>query len=409
MAYTENASFAQQMRLDAGIEGALRNLRVTLAQLPWTIAIAPEVEDKPMMQAYQRRITEAIRNIPRLTDLLYTLHGAKWYGLGVVNLVYGKPTEITDWIGLDPDSMAFDRYGNIGVKVGPKYLQDGGGTGVTTGFDGFVRVLDGMERDSVVVHRVFSEAPNFLIPNSADLMYRGRGARDVCWYYWQIMQGTLRACVAYTNTYAQGGIRKGWYPDGDATAQQTMLQILTKLDRIGSVALPFQPNTPLDQQPWGMTLESMPAGTGEIYIKLLDWLSAKCKEAIVGQNLTSEAAGTGLGSGVAKIHGDTFANELRYNATAFSEAMTRDLVWVLAFRMGATESEARALSFQQTVQQQDVKEYMQGVRDFVDLGGAVSQEAVREKLGLPAPDAGEPVLRKESIGSLFDEPAQPGV
>lgn len=410
VAYTENAAFAQQMRLDAGIEGALRNLRVTLAQLPWTVAPLPQFEGDPVAEGLSRRITECISRIPRFTDLLYTLHGAKWYGLGVVNVIYGQSTEITDWVGLDPDSMAFDRVGNIGVKVGAKYLQDGGGVaGVTTGFDGFVRILDAMERDSVIVHRVFSEAPNFLISNSADLMYRGRGARDVCWYYWQMKQGTLRAMVAYENAYAQGGIRKGWYPDGDDAAQRVMLGILTKLDRIGSVALPFDPRKSAAEQPWGMELLTMPQGTGEIYLKALEYFDSKCKEAIVGQNLSSEAAGTGLGSGVAKMHGDTFANELRYNANAVSESLTVDLVRVLAHRMGATPEEARRIAFSQTVQQQDVKDYMEGVERFVRLGGSVPVEAVREKLGLPEPNATDPVLRQET-GGLFDEPAdQPAI
>lgn len=387
VAYRDNPAWAEQMRLDAGIEGSLRNLRVTLAQLPWSIEIDEDRKDEPFLQALQDRITDAITNIPRLTDLRYALHGAKWYGLSVVNLVYGQPTEITDWMALDADSMAFDKFGNIGVKVGAMYLQDGGAGLVTTGFQGFVRVLDGMERDSVIVHRVFCEAPTFINANSAEMAFRGRGARDVCWYYWQMKQQVLRSLMAYSATYANGGIRKGWFPEGNESAKTTMMQILTQLDRVGSIALPFDHSKPGADQPWGMELLPMPAGTGEIYIKALDYFDRKCKEAILGQSLSSEAGADGFSGGVAKMHGDTFANELRYNAYAEAEAWTVDVVRVLAHRMGATADQAKALRFSTTVQQKDIKEFMESCGWFVDMGGTVGQEAVREKLGLPKPEA----------------------
>jgi len=136
------------------------------------------------------------------------------------------------------------------------------------------------------------------------------------------------------------------------------------------------------------------SGKADIFMRLIDWCSGKMKEAILGQSLSSEAGSTGLGSGVASLHADTLSRVIRYHADALAESVTSDLVRVIAQMLGATDDEARGLQFQFAPERPDVKERMDAVERFVNLGGRVSESEVRDLLGLAQPQDGEAVLGK---------------
>jgi phage gp29-like protein len=126
---------------------------------------------------------------------------------------------------------------------------------------------------------------------------------------------------------------------------------------------------------------------------MVNWLSGKLKEAILGQSLTSEAGSTGLGSGVANLHADTLSRVIRYHADALGESITTDLVRVLAGMLGATDEEARSLRFVFAPERPDKKERLEAIERFVTMGGRVAEREVRDLLGesetdeAPAPEA----------------------
>ena len=388
LAYRLDVNYQAMMRMDADIEGVLRSLLVTLAGLEWSVTA--DDDENPRTQELASRIADIVNAIPRRSDLFRAMHEAVWYGVSATNIVYEKDAKlgvrVAEWIPFASDTLAFDQRGNVAMRVGSAYINESSVTDL--GFDSLVHLFDENERRAIVLHRVFTTAPNFIDPNSADQVYRGVGARDVCWYIWLLKQEILQNAAAYAERYALG-IRVGYYPAGNDAAKNEMLTVLQNLVNDNSVVLPrIGPNESM----YDIDIKDANAGRAQIFMEMVDWCSSKLKEAILGQSLSSEAGGTGMGSGVADLHADTLSRVIRYHADALAESITTDLVRVVAKMLGASDDEARAVRFVFAPARPDVKEQMSAIRDFIAIGGRVSERAVRELLGLTEPSDGDAIL-----------------
>ena len=398
LAYRLDVNYQAMMRMDADIEGVLRSLLVTLAGLEWSVTA--DDDDNPRTQQLAARIADIVNAIPRRSDLFRAMHEAVWYGVSATNIVYEKDAKlgvrVAEWIPFASDTLAFDQRGNVAMRVGAAYINESSVTDL--GFDSLVHLFDDNERRAIVLHRVFTTAPNFIDPNSADQVYRGVGARDVCWYIWLLKQEILQNAAAYAERYALG-IRVGYYPAGNDAAKSEMLTVLQNLVNDNSVVLPrIGPNESM----YDIDIKDANAGRAQIFMEMVDWCSSKLKEAILGQSLSSEAGGTGMGSGVADLHADTLSRVIRYHADALAESLTTDLVRVVAKMLGASDEEARAIRFNFAPERPDTKERLEAVEKFVALGGRVSEREVRDLLGLAEPMDGEPVLGGKSAGGGAD-------
>jgi phage gp29-like protein len=284
------------------------------------------------------------------------------------------------------------------MRVGSAYINEPSVTDL--GFDSLVHLFDENERRAIVLHRVFTTAPSFIDPNTSEAVYRGVGARDVCWYIWLLKQEVLQNAAAYIERYALG-IRVGYYPAGNDAAKSEMLTILQNLVNDNSVVLPrIGPNESM----YDIDIKDANAGRAQIFMELVNWLSSKLKEAILGQSLSSEAGGTGMGSGVADLHADTLSRVIRYHADALAESVNSDLVRVIATMLGASEEEARGIRFEFAPERPNAKERMEAIQAFVQLGGRVSEREVRDLLGLSEPEDGEAILGGGQGAGASDNP-----
>ena len=395
LAYRLDPNYQAMMRADADIEGVLRSLLVTLAGLEWNVL--SDDESDPRLVKLAERIAEIIGAAPRRSDMFRSLHEAVWYGCSAVNVVYDRDprlgVRIREWLPLASDTLAFDQTGNVAMRVGSAYINQASVTDL--GFDSLVHLFDDNERRAIVLHRVFTTAPNFIDPNSAETVYRGVGARDVCWYIWLLKQEVLQNAAAYVERYALG-IRVGYYPAGNDAAKSEMMTILQNLVNDNSVVLPRISPT---ESMYDIDIKDANGGRAQIFMELVNWLSGKLKEAILGQSLSSEAGGTGMGSGVADLHADTLSRVIRYHADCLAESLTTDLVRIIAGMLGASEEDARRIRFVFAPERPNPKERLEAIQTFIQMGGRVSEREVRDLLGLSDPEAGESVLGGQAAGS----------
>lgn len=395
LAYRLDPNYQAMMRADADIEGVLRSLLVTLAGLEWNVL--SDDESDPRLVKLAERIAEIIGAAPRRSDMFRSLHEAVWYGCSAVNVVYDRDprlgVRIREWLPLASDTLAFDQTGNVAMRVGSAYINQASVTDL--GFDSLVHLFDDNERRAIVLHRVFTTAPNFIDPNSAETVYRGVGARDVCWYIWLLKQEVLQNAAAYVERYALG-IRVGYYPAGNDAAKSEMMTILQNLVNDNSVVLPRISPT---ESMYDIDIKDANGGRAQIFMELVNWLSGKLKEAILGQSLSSEAGGTGMGSGVADLHADTLSRVIRYHADCLAESLTTDLVRIIAGMLGASEEDARRIRFVFAPERPNPKERLEAIQTFIQMGGRVSEREVRDLLGLSDPEDGESVLGGQAAGS----------
>jgi phage gp29-like protein len=398
LAYRLNPQYQMMMRADADIEGVLRSLQVTLASLEW--AIVPEDDENERLVALADRISKIFDAMPRRSDFVRSMHEAVWYGNSAANLVYAKHPDlgisVKEWYPFHPDTIAYDQRGNLAMKVGAAYSADGPSS-QNIGFDARVHIFDEQERRAIVLHRVFVNAPDFNDPNSTESLYRGVGARDVCWFMWLAKQEILQDAITYAERYAMG-IRVGYYPLGQDAGRSMMENVLANLTNDNSVLLP-QSGT---EKIYDIDIKEPNAGRAQVFMELVNWFSGKIKEAILGQSLSSEAASTGLGSGVANLHADTLSRIIRYHADALADSLTTDFVRVVAKMLGATDSEVNALRFNFAPERPDPKERLEAVEKFVAMGGRVSEREVRDLLGLSEPKEDEPILGTAAQGNPLD-------
>ena len=398
IAYRLNPLYQQMMRADADVEGVLRSLQVTLASLEWSISSTDKANQASNEIA--KKISQIFREMPRRSDFIRAMHEAIWYGNSACNIVYERNERtgvgVKEWYPFHPDTLAYDQRGNLAMRVGAQYGADGPSQ-QNIGFDSRVHLFTEEERKAVVLHRVFVNAPDFNDPNSSESIYRGVGARDVCWFMWMAKQEILQDAITYADRYAMG-IRVGRYPLGQDEGRAMMEQVLSNLTNDNSVLLPMSGMDKL------YDIEIMEAGGGQaaIFLELVNWFSGKIKESIVGQNLSSESAATGLGSGVASLHADTLSRIIRYHADALSDSLTTDFVRIVARMLGATPEQAANITFEFAPERPDPKERLEAVKSFVELGGKVSEREVRDLLGLAEPEADEPTLGGARLDSSSD-------
>lgn len=411
LAYRLNPQYQQMMRADADIEGVLRSLQVTLASLEWAVTCVDE--DNEAGKELADKIAAIFDAMPRRSDFVRAMHEAVWYGNAACNLVYQRDprlgVSVKEWYPFHPDTLAYDQRGNLAMRVGAAYSASGQSS-QNIGFDSRVHIFNDQERRAIVLHRVFVNAPDFNDPNATESIYRGVGARDVCWFMWLAKQEILQDAITYAERYAMG-IRVGYYPLGQDAGRAMMENVLSNLTNDNSVLLP-QSGT---EKVYDIDIKEPNAGRAQVFMELVNWFSGKIKEAILGQNLSSEAAATGLGSGVANLHADTLSRIIRYHADALADSLTNDFVRVIAAMLGADEKTVSALRFEFAPERPDPKERLEAIEKFVQLGGTVSESEVRDLLGLSQPSEGEKVLSAQGQGgaaapdvtSLLDSAAMP--
>lgn len=409
IAYRLNPQYQRMMRADADIEGVLRSLQVTLASLEWAIVCTDEENEKG--QQIAERITEIFDAMPRRSDFVRAMHEAVWYGNAACNMVYDRDSRlgirVKEWYPFHPDTLAYDQRGNLAMRVGAAYSASGPSE-QNIGFDSRVHIFDDRERKAIILHRVFINAPDFNDPNQTESIYRGVGARDVCWFMWLAKQEILQDAITYAERYAMG-IRVGYYPLGQDAGREMMENVLANLTNDNSVLIP-QSGT---EKIYDIDIKEPNAGRAQVFMELVNWFSGKIKEAILGQSLSSEAASTGLGSGVASLHADTLSRIIRYHADALADSLTCDFVRVIAEMLGADADTMSCLRFEFAPERPDPKERLEAIRAFVELGGKVSESEVRDLLGLSEPSEDEPTLGggqagAASIDAMLDSPAAQG-
>lgn len=402
-AYRDNPTYQRMMRNDPDVESALniRLLAVSLADFD----IHPD-EDTPDARAEAAAIKEAILVMRRVTQFRRNLCLACWYGHSAANVQYkvlekpvvGYDTESNltktasvvphTWVPIHPDSMVWSDDGTYGVKLNMasdvwKTLPDDRRMGSESGF---AMRLTPEQRAATIINVTGVEAPAFEESADAAVRFAGYGLRSRVWDFWVLKQSVLQAATLYAEKLGRPMII-GRYPSGNAEAQQAINDCLTNLFTDGAATVPSA-----DTGTGAYDIEVKETqGTGyQVLESLTSRFSDAITKSIIGQTLTTGTAPTGLGSGVADEHGEVFQKIIKMDASSLDDTLTHDLVNVIQ-KLNWPDSRIRH-RYVTLVDKRSPKEYMEAVEKFVNLGGAVSEKAVGEELGLPKPQDGEKAL-----------------
>ena len=187
-------------------------------------------------------------------------------------------------------------------------------------------------------------------------------------------------------------LRVGKYPSSASEAEK--LTLLRALAAIGHNAAGIIPE--------GMMMEFHNAATGDpkAFELMINWCERNQSKVILGATLTSGADGKSSTHALGKIH-DEVRKDLRdADVRQLNTTLTRDLVYAVAALNGlAPEGPRRSPQFQLNAQEtEDLTAYSEALPKLVSIGVQPTVKWAHEKLGIPMPQDGEPVLQ---------QPAQP--
>lgn len=187
-------------------------------------------------------------------------------------------------------------------------------------------------------------------------------------------------------------LRVGRYPT--SASEPEKLTLLRALAAIGHNAAGIIPE--------GMMMEFHNAATGDpkAFELMINWCERNQSKVILGATLTSGADGKSSTHALGKIH-DEVRKDLRdADVRQLNTTLTRDLVYAVAALNGlAPDEPRRSPQFQLNAQEtEDLTAYSEALPKLVSIGVQPTVKWAHEKLGIPMPQDGEPVLQ---------QPAQP--
>lgn len=187
-------------------------------------------------------------------------------------------------------------------------------------------------------------------------------------------------------------LRVGKYPSSASEAEK--LTLLRALAAIGHNAAGIIPE--------GMLLEFHNAATGDpkAFELMMNWCERNQSKVILGATLTSGADGKASTNALGQIHNEVRKDLRDADVRQLNTTLTRDLVYAVAALNGlAPDGPRRSPQFQLNAQEtEDLTAYAEALPKLVGIGVQPTVKWAHEKLGIPMPQDGEPVLQ---------QPAQP--
>lgn len=185
-------------------------------------------------------------------------------------------------------------------------------------------------------------------------------------------------------------VRIGKYPSG--ASEKEKMTLLRALVGIGHNAAGIIPA--------GMELDFLDAATGDpkAFELMLNWCERTQSKVILGGTLTSGADGKSSTNALGNVHNEVRKDLRDSDIRQVGGTITRDLLYPLALLNGlAPDGMRRCPVFRLDVgETEDMAAYAEALPKLVDIGVQIPVQWAQEKLGIPQPEDGEPVLQATS-------------
>ncbi|MCF1433376.1 DUF935 family protein [Agrobacterium vitis] len=212
------------------------------------------------------------------------------------------------------------------------------------------------------------------------LPIRGGLARSAAWAY-LFKTFTATDWAIFCEAYGQP-LRLGKY---GLSASEKDKEVL--LRAVSSIAADFAATIPES-----MAVEFVQAqlsGSIDLYERRADWLDRQISKLVLGQTATTDAQAGGYAVG--KVHDGVRDDIERADARQLAATLNRDLVIPLvALNLGSRKKYPKIRIGRPD--ETDVNDLVANVVKLVPLGLKVGMSTMRDKLGLPDPDADEELL-----------------
>lgn len=406
---------ARRMRIDVGIRECIDARQRSVALLDWSLI--PEDHKSPLQKQLCEDLTAIINRIPRFMQYRENLLEAIWFGRAAVQSRYqwrnigGKmrclPTACSPIHG---DKLVFsvDNPDCVGIRIGMgthyksgdtipggyelfdlSKLKGAGYPGVMTEHS-LAYMLTPDRRRLVAVHKHQIKDGSFDDPLEAGQI-NGTGIRNTIYWEWFQKQELLAFLMEYLERSALG-IEVWYYPANNPQAEAQIKEAVKARISNGHNVL-FVPRPQGEEASYGVEhIEPGMQGVQQLHDLLEKYFGHRIKRYILGQTLTTESEGGGLGSdGIARVHQATFYDIVKYDAINLEETLTTDLVDVLKLFNFPSASNIH-IRFSLKTQEDDVEQKLNALKNGWEMFARIPEESVFKCLGIGAPEPGDRVL-----------------
>lgn len=376
------------MRRDPVLMDALRSRQIPTAQLPWHLEAE---DDKDTRQAAAvEDLTHIIEQTPRFQQLKMHLLEALWFGRYGTQMAYswrfrdGKRfLAPRDFKPINGDKLVFRFSGEPGILVHMLYPGEWAQTD-----RGRAHFFTPQEREQLVIHKYEPEDADFLEPQLAGGV-EGVGIRGRLYWFWYLRSQVLSFLMDYLERVGAGGFTLYYFEAGSQSSLNEVQQAVQNQWRNNAILFPRYRDGSTGG-PGIERIEPSTAGANLLQTLVTSYFDNVMRRFILGQNLTTEAASTGLGSGLADLHGETFARYIKYDAVALADTLTSDFVSIL--QKYSPYHDLPPLRFVFDVDKPNAVETLTAAKSFYDMGGSVDADQLRSVIGLEKPTEGATIL-----------------
>ncbi|MFG0261022.1 MAG: DUF935 family protein [Novipirellula sp. JB048] len=416
-ALRDSRANAEKMRADCGIMECIEARQRATALLNWHIE--PEDNTNPDELALCEVLTGIVEATPRFTEFRRCLLESIWYGR-YANAIRYRPSLVKGqyrtiakaWEPRHGDKLVF-RFNDgsytadedqIGIRVhaawnGQRSYVDPRSGQVVRNIQpteqGLVYWLSPWQRKTMVLHKHQIEDGPYQDPMMAGRIH-GVGIRDRIYWTWYAMVECLQRVVEYLDR-AAFGIEIWPYQAGNPQSQADTERAAH--EAMGGGRTVILAPLPPDENPDRFMPQLVEPGLGGVSTTIdiiRTYFGHRIKRYILGQTLSSESEGGGLGgSGVADAHMATFADIVEYDARNLEETITTDFVRTLQ-SANFPNSWRMQPKFQIDTESPNVQAKMQAYKDAYDMGLKIKSSEVYDTIGASMPDSSDEIL--QSIG-----------
>lgn len=419
-AYRNSKDNARFMRNDCSVMECLESRKRATALLNWHVE--PEDSKSEEQKQLCAAIEKVIRKTPFFKKYRESLLEALWFGRYANahtwkwTWIDGKKRAfVADWKPINGDKLKFrfdDGSGKydpneIGVRVLRTQVPPERQEQIETTDEGSVYFLKPWERNCLAVHRHIIEDGAFEDPLSAGSVH-GVGIRSRIYWTWFQAAETTAMLLEFMEKFGMG-FAIGFYPAGDAQAKAELGDTLKNMRHDNHVLVPRTNGDPsLDA--YGIEIiQPTPAGAETLKTIIQELFGDRIKRYILGQTLTTESNGAGLGSsGISDLHKWSFYQIIKSDAIDLEESITNELVRPLV-RFNFPEYSNLDLRFKIETDSPDVQGQLEAFNIAYQMGLRIKAEDVYNVVGLSKPTDDDEVLEMAAQGGGFDALGMAGI
>jgi len=182
-------------------------------------------------------------------------------------------------------------------------------------------------------------------------------------------------------------LRLGTYPSG--ASDEEKLTLLRAVASIGHDAAGIIPE--------GMMIDFKEAakGASDPFQYMIEWAERTQSKAILGGTLTSQADGKSSTNALGNVHNEVRHDLLVADAKQLASTLNRDLIYPLfAINIGINDTLRMPRLVFDTSEPADLKTFADALPGLVDAGTRIPLGWINEKLRIPIPKKGDPVLQR---------------